>query len=240
MKSTGLFGKNSGRVGGVVYSNYRGEQVVKSYQPQVKNPNTKRQIEQRAKFKLVSQVSAILGSQIKLSFVPSVQKESPRNSFVKKMLQFATYVDNKASLPIEEIVLTNTAEEWIVSIDSTSNNSIAGTLSDRFIGAENIRVRGVFIGYDENDVITLLDVREVSPALDPSTSTLRFSIPQPATQSYSSKRVLLYAYQFGDDSISYHDYETESQEATLEILKKVSSTPILFSATVNRVIPQNV
>lgn len=45
-----------GKLGGVVYQQYEGMQIAREYQPNVKNPQTETQTENRAKFKLSSQI----------------------------------------------------------------------------------------------------------------------------------------------------------------------------------------
>ena len=57
----GLFSKSRGKVAGVVTQQYAGLQVAKEYQPVVANPNTDRQQIVRAKFKLASQLTSLLG-----------------------------------------------------------------------------------------------------------------------------------------------------------------------------------
>lgn len=55
----GLFSKLKGKLAGVVFQQYEGMNVSKEYQPNVKNPNTAKQIAVRASFKLASQLVAL-------------------------------------------------------------------------------------------------------------------------------------------------------------------------------------
>ena len=50
--------KTKGKLGGVVFQQYEGMQVAREYQPVVKNPQSTKQVENRAKFKLSSQIVA--------------------------------------------------------------------------------------------------------------------------------------------------------------------------------------
>ncbi len=59
-KSTHLLGKTSGRVGATVFKIVHGQQIVQEYQPKVANPNTSGQINQRARFKLLSQLAGVM------------------------------------------------------------------------------------------------------------------------------------------------------------------------------------
>lgn len=240
MKSTGLFGKNSGRIGGVVYSNYRGEQIVRSYQPKVSNPNTAGQVAQRAKFKLVSQVSASLKREIMMSFVPSVAKETPRNAFVKKMLKKTIYSNNTAVLPIEDIVLTNSRTSGFSSLSATQQ-VIMATLSPGY--TDKARVRMVFIGYYDGGEIVAYATRDVVPTAssDENGITFMVSVQPPIVQGYTNVRVLAYVYEPDlSTGTSYEDYETLDDEATLSELLRLFAGKVNFSATVNAPIPMNV
>lgn len=57
-------GQFSGKVGGVVFAVYNGEQIVRQYQPKVLNPKSKGQQLQRAKGNLVGRISQIVPWQI--------------------------------------------------------------------------------------------------------------------------------------------------------------------------------
>ena len=239
MKSTGLFGKNSGRVGGVVYSNYRGEQVVRTYQPKVFNPNSARQVAQRAKFKLVSQVSASLAREINLSFVPSVAKESNRNAFVKAMLKKTVYNNNQAALPIEDIMLTNSRVNGFSSITATSQQ-ISGVLTSGY--TVNARVKIVVIGYNDGGEIILLASQEAVPTTLGSEGLLSFNIEAPSDIiGYTNIRALVYVYEPDMTSgTTYEDYEVLSDEATLGDVLRIFSGRVSFSETQNLLVPRNV
>lgn len=55
----GLFSKLSGKLAGVVFQQYEGLNVSKEYQPNVKNPSTAGQVQNRARFKGASQMVAV-------------------------------------------------------------------------------------------------------------------------------------------------------------------------------------
>lgn len=54
----GPLSRAKGKLGGVIYQQYEGMQISREYQPVVKNPQTTKQTENRAKFKLSSQLVA--------------------------------------------------------------------------------------------------------------------------------------------------------------------------------------
>lgn len=103
MKLKGIFGKGSGKLGNAVFAVSGGEQLVKEYNPRVSNPNTPAQVEQRAKFKLMSQLAAV--------FAPAIafKKDgltSARNKFVAANIGKVVYAENNARLAFVNIDLT--------------------------------------------------------------------------------------------------------------------------------------
>lgn len=76
----GFSGRITGRKGDAVFSVRKGEQIVRQYNPMVLNPNTEKQIVQRSKMKLSSQLGAIFANIIA---IPSEGAKTPRNIFTK-------------------------------------------------------------------------------------------------------------------------------------------------------------
>lgn len=56
----GALSRAVNKLGGVVFQQYEGMQIGKEYQPNVKNPNTEAQFQQRAMFSLASKVNALI------------------------------------------------------------------------------------------------------------------------------------------------------------------------------------
>lgn len=238
MKSTGLFGKNSGRVGGVVYSTYRGEQIVRAYQPKVKNPNTARQVAQRAKFKLVSQVGASLRKEINLSFVPSVANQSSRNAFIKAMLKKTTYSRNQAILPIEDIILTNSRINALSEVEITQTGFDA-KISNEF--SINAKVHAVQIGYATGGEIVILGAFDAEITENDGELRVFNDGNFVNNPEYSNQRILLFVFEPNSNSTTiYDDYQVLNNEATLEDMLKLYSGNIRYSATFNGLIPRNV
>ena len=79
-KSTAMWGKTSGKVGGLVYATSGGETIVREYNPNVANPSTTAQVDQRARMKLMSQISASLAPSLAIQRSGLV---SARNKFTK-------------------------------------------------------------------------------------------------------------------------------------------------------------
>lgn len=102
-KSSSMWGKTTGKVGGLVYATAGGEQIVREYNPNVSNPSTEAQVNQRARMKLMSQLSATLAPVITMQKTGLV---SARNQFTKRNFGY-TYVSNgQAQISYENVQLT--------------------------------------------------------------------------------------------------------------------------------------
>lgn len=130
-KQTSLFGKISGKLGAVVFSTSGGATISREYNPHVANPNTDAQINQRARMKLMSQLSACLAPVI------AMQKDglvSVRNQFVKRNFDSCYSVNGQAQISYENVQLTQgnvglPQIKWEVNID-TDNNLLQVYFSD--------------------------------------------------------------------------------------------------------------
>lgn len=81
-------GQFSGKVGGVVFAVYNGEQIVRQYQPKVLNPKSRKQQLQRAKGNLVGRISQIVPWQILQGM--GNNKRERRANFLRKALNLAS------------------------------------------------------------------------------------------------------------------------------------------------------
>ena len=103
-KMTSLMGKVNGKIGAVVYSTTSGQIIAREYNPNVKNPNTISQVNQRARLKLMSQMAAILAPII---VIPREGLKSSRNLFIKKNMDYCYASGGVAQITYENVQLTN-------------------------------------------------------------------------------------------------------------------------------------
>ncbi len=103
-KIYGLFGAMSGKVADVVMSVRNGQQIVRKYQPVVANPKTVNQYTTRARFKLISQLSAIMAPVIA---IPKVGGVSSRNLFTKINFPISSFSNNEANIVLTDVQLTS-------------------------------------------------------------------------------------------------------------------------------------
>lgn len=110
----GISGGMSGRTGSYTFRQSRGETIVSQYQPIVKNPNTQGQQNQRARFKLMSQLAAIMAPGFGTMGVtkrPGKQRPTQRNAFMNlnmPLVEVDASIDSvTAKIPMESIKLTS-------------------------------------------------------------------------------------------------------------------------------------
>jgi hypothetical protein len=102
-KIYGLQGAMTGKLANTVMAVRNGEQIARKYQPVVTNPNTPAQVAARAKLKMLSQLSAVMGPHIAM---PRVGAVSPRNLFVKANYPASSFSNNDATIDLLDITLT--------------------------------------------------------------------------------------------------------------------------------------
>lgn len=169
----GISGGMSGRTGSFTYRQSRGETIVSQYQPIVKNPNTKGQQDQRARFKLMSQLAAIMAPGFGTMGVtkrPSKQRPTQRNAFMNINMP-AAVVDAgvaKIEMPMVKLTTSNTPLGSISQPQNTSNVRITGIASNvksvRFVEVKYVEYQaadtstGSFITKTRPEVKSIQDV----------------------------------------------------------------------------------
>lgn len=117
---TSLYGKTTGKIGSIVFSTSGGETIAREYNPHVANPNTMSQINQRARMKLMSQLSAALAPVIVM------RKEgltSARNKFVQRNFGASYASAGTAQISYENVQLTSGNAglppiSWILNLEA--------------------------------------------------------------------------------------------------------------------------
>lgn len=229
MKLNGIFGTGSGKTGNAVFATSAGKQIVRTYQPKVSNPNTDAQIAQRAKFKLLSQLAAAMAPVI---VIPKSGLVSSRNRFVKKNIPFATYDDDKASIVLTAIQLTdsNTSLPNLNATVGSVPNAVQVKMASSIFGIYE-KVRYVLFKKTEDDKLMLIAqaVLEVS-ADDSGTAEHYFD-------DLSAGDYVVYGYGMNPKnasaSVGYNNYDTEAGETTadLESSVRISTYNYNFSVT---------
>lgn len=118
---TSLFGKINGKIGSVVFSTSGGSIIAREYNPNVANPNTMAQINQRARMKLMSQLSASLSPVLAMTKDGLVSK---RNKFTKLNFPASYALNGVAQITYENVQITegNTSLPALVAAGVVSSD----------------------------------------------------------------------------------------------------------------------
>lgn len=151
-KVTSLYGKTTGKIGSIVFSTSGGETIAREYNPHVANPNTPAQVDQRARMKLMSQLSSALSPVIAMTKEGLVSR---RNKFVKKNFDNSYALNGVAQISYENVQLTEGSTglpQVVASIDTapgTAPMPIVGLAEEPSASVSRV-VYCAFVKSDEN------------------------------------------------------------------------------------------
>lgn len=225
-KVTSLNGKVTGKIGGVVYSTNAGAIIAREYNPNVANPNTAKQVDQRAKMKLMSQIAAALAPVI---VIPKEGLKSSRNLFIKKNFDQASAHEGVAQITYENVQLTN-GNAGIPAIYATRfpESGVQIQLAERCDASIS---RVVYIMYKKTSEATLQYVQSVIAEAPGDAGTF------PATMLYIEGDIVLFCYGMKDlntkATAKYSNYGVHNAEdiAQLAMARTISYSDYQFTQT---------
>ena len=223
MKLNGIVGKGSGKLGASVFAISGGEQIVRQYNPQVSNPSTDAQVEQRAKLKLMSQLAAALADVIVFKKQGLISK---RNLFVKSNIGLCTFADNSASVELASLKLTDgVAKAGKMIVSTRVNNAYQCYLDDVTPGAWD---RVIWVGC-ETTVDEKLRVVSIQQAEEGANHNFAANVSVPDSGS------VIYAYgvKFTNAAAKarYENYFVGAEESDADLAVILSNS--LLNATVS-------
>lgn len=222
MKLNGFVGKGSGKLGSSVFAISGGEQIVRQYNPVVSNPNTEAQIEQRAKFKLLSQLAADMASVI---VIPKSGNVSARNQFVSKNFGAVEFEEGTASCDLFEVQITNGSSALASGIDISGENLQLASAA----AAQVSRVVYCVFNRDSDERLSLVSSYIVEEAGAGRT------FPLSGVQLTAGQIVFAYgmADKNGSASAKYADYEVNDAIglASLIASRSLSASDYTFTKT---------
>lgn len=225
-KQTSLFGKISGKIGSVVFSTSGGETISREYNPHVANPSTMAQVNQRARMKLMSQLSASLAPVIA---IPKKGLVSSRNAFTKLNFENSMASNGVAQITYENVQLTN-GNLGLPTLEATraQGSGITINLADDASKAVN---RVVYILYSKTSEEKLQFVASVIAEGAGTDGKFKASLP------YTEGDIVLYAYGMRDTSESasakYGNMQVANavDVARLTALRNISTEDFQFTQT---------
>ena len=226
MKLNAILGKGTGKLGGMVLSVNSGEQIVREYNPNVSNPQTNAQVEQRAKFKLLSQLAAAMSTSIAFR---KVKMQSPRNRFVSANLKNAFFENNEAKVALDSLDLTGGSLMLpSVSVTTGDNNTFNIALADAAPSDVNRVVYSIYKVTGESKLQFVKEVL-VNSAGEGRTFSASTTVPD--------GNFAVYAYGIKDTSTrsttKFNDYGViaDGSQAVLDILRTLKATDYVLTAT---------
>lgn len=221
-----LQGIANGKVGSMVYSTVGGQMIARAYNPNVSNPNTVAQTNQRASFKLLSQIAAVMAPVIA---IPKEGLRSSRNLFVKKNSGNAIATNGVAQITYENLQLTNSSVGLPAIVASRSQaDGISIALAEDCSAALS---RVVYIIYRKTSQSTLQYVQSTIVTDAGNDGTF------PGTLLYTEGDIVLFAYGMKDLNASatakYADYSVTNGEdvARLVLTRNLSMSDFQFTQT---------
>lgn len=130
-KGSLFFGKATGKLGQIVLSNVKGQQIARAWQPKVANPRTSVQQMQRAKFaNAVKFYKRATQNLFKFAFEDKRKTESDYNAFMRHNVELSEIFNRKSYDNMNYPALS----EWVISVGSLGNFSSSAydsrTISD--------------------------------------------------------------------------------------------------------------
>ena len=226
MKLNGILGTGTGKLGSSVFASVGGKQVVRQYQPQVSNPSTVKQVDQRARLKLMSQLAATLAPCI---VIPKEGTVSSRNKFISKNFDFAIANNGVAQISYENVQLTN----GTVGLPAiVAQRSVEGGLEVALDGTISQTIaRVVYNVFKKDAEQNLLLVKSVVEEQRGNEDNFEAALP------YEDGELVIYAYGISDTSekatAKYGDLNVQSgvDIATLVMNRAMTAADYRFTKT---------
>lgn len=226
MKLNGFL-TGSGKIGSIVVSKVNGQTIAREYNPNVSNPSTQAQVNQRARLKIAAQLAAVMSPNIAIARVGAL---SGRNAFIKKAMNFIYASNGQAIVSYENLQLTDGSISLpAISLDRSSNAAIAVELAESAIASVD---RMVYVGYK---VTTERQLQYIgSTVVLAGGNEGKF----PGTLPYTDAQVVVYAYGLKDVNASasalYGNYSITNGEDVAKLLGNRSVSAGNFQATATR------
>ena len=208
----------TGKLADTVMSVRNGEQIARKYQPVVFNPSTPKQIETRAKMKLLSQLSAVMAPVIAIARQGAV---SSRNMFTKVNYPFTTYADNTADITLTSVQLTKS----IVSLPNITAVREGNNVNVQLASSAALnRVVYLFFTKQADNTLRYIYSEVVNASGDLDTFQ--------ASAQFSGIPIIVYAYGVRDNSAAARVTFGNMQVVTAETVAKVITSRALLDTDV--------
>lgn len=235
-KVTGIHGIAIGKLGSTVFSVNSGQQIARAYQPNVANPSTIEQVSNRSKFKLASQLAAVLSANLA---IPKRGLVSSRNQFVSETMRHITESEGQATVDVALLSLTKSSVGLYDLVLTRDQQDMLTMRIRQYVGPA-LASRIVYVGYQilgDGQLASAFSIVVNQPG-----DNGQFQTEQ---QLKAGARYVVYAYGVADRnanaSAKYGNYniETGEQMASLISSRVLSTSDFTFTETVSAITEPN-
>lgn len=222
----------SGKQGDVVLSRVGGQVITRQYNPNPANPSTPKQVAQRAKMKLITQLAASLAPAI------AIRREglkSARNLFVKENFGAMVYEDDHASIALGQVKITKSSLGFPdFTASRTGTTGINVQLKTSAANSVNRVVYAAFLKANDGS-LTAFD----SIVVNEAGANGLFA----GTLTYTSNSIVIYAYGVRDNSAGvstiFGNLNAPSAEVVAQLLTNSSEVAGNTSVTITKGLTMN-
>lgn len=233
MKLNGILGTGSGKLGSSVFSVVGGVQVLREYNPDIYNPSTQPQIDQRARLKLMAQVASAFQP---INAFEKKKNVSSRNKFISANYPYTYATEGVAEIKLEDVqVAEGTIALPTLNVRRIENGRIEVELSTNAPIYFKRIVYACFYILGENQLVL-----DHSVVVNYSESNKRFK-----TDSFNNRRhCVIYAYGMRDynaaATAALGDYHvvTATDVARLIAQRSINPAYYTFSRTRGVTLPE--
>lgn len=229
MKLQGFL-KGVGKIENIVVSQMGGVSIARAYQPNVKNPSTLPQVNQRARLKLASQLAAAMAPVIAMARQGLI---SGRNQFIAKNMPLITAEEGTAQVSFENLQVTNGAVALPAIVISKDSDALIVKLAAT---AETAVSQVVYILYSisSDNTLQLVDSTIQKDAGSDGLFQSMFRAP--------AGKLVVYGYGMKEMSSSagakYGSYQVQNATdiASLVGTRKISASDFQFTKTSGKIL----
>lgn len=182
-----MVGKGSGKLGSTVVASVAGFTIARQYNPNVTNPNTDAQQDTRARFKLLSQLGAVMAPAL------AIRKKgltSARNIFTKVNFPLTSFNGAEAMVDMNRLQITDSSKSMTdFSVDRSSGTKMEVQL---IADASTNYDRVVYVAYEKNEMGEILALDSI--VISTPGENGRFA----GELAYTANAVVIYAYGIKD------------------------------------------
>lgn len=215
----------SGKLGSSVFAISKGVTIERQYQPKVFNPQTKGQVEQRAKFKLLSGLASVVAP---FACLLTEGLQTQANVFVKRNMHLVSFSNGAARINMPQIQISGGSNTFVTPTLTIAQGTGTGSIS-----AEDVEAAGY-------DGVVFLVVSTKRPSVARITGKVvlaptnnAFSVEFRVAGSFQEYHLYAYGIKLTDKGVStYGDLDSISENVVqVSITRMISEGLMTASAT---------